>query len=218
MYKSVIIVGTVIIVISFTLSLCVSKNRKDYMKWFFLCPLISITVSTNSILSIFYNFYGILPRYYIQSILFLLDLTFWFIFFLKVIRAKIFFNKLKFIYVFTMFFSLLILYANTYRNNNLHLIGLCNIGKTVFCVIYYQSIFRNLVYENLLKEPSFWIVTGLIFYTSLSLPFYGLHGYISDSFPDQIAGNIFSISNILIIIMHLFFMKSYLCTTRQSKE
>jgi hypothetical protein len=87
----------------------------------------------------------------------------------------------------------------------------------VFCIYFYHKLFKDLPTKNIKSEPSFWIVTGLFFYSCLSVPFYTLNEYMRSSFTRIVYTNIFSISNILIIIMHLFFIKAYICTIRLHK-
>lgn len=184
------------------------------MHGFFFCPLIALLVSINSICGSLFSMYSNILFFNIQSSLFLIDLIFWFFFFKKILQEKEDVNKIKILLTITLLIAVYLLFFNTVDKRNLHIIALDSICKSIFCVLFYQSLFKNLTYKNILSEPSFWIVSGVIFHSCLSLPFYGLNSYIKLEFSPLIASNIFSISNMLIIIMHLFFIKAYLCTIK----
>lgn len=215
--NTVIWIGTGVILISLILAIVIPTNNRPYMKGFFFCPLISLAVSANSISSRFFFLYPIEKNFLIQNILHLFDLLFWVLFFLKIPKIKRDFKKIKILFVSTLTIATLLFYLNTSDNPNLHIHVLSNMCKTIFCIFFYNNLFKNLPDQNILLEPSFWIIAGLFFYSCLSLPFYALHSYIKQQFISIIYSNIFSISNMLIIIMHLFFIKAYLCTIRQHK-
>jgi hypothetical protein len=182
-----------------------------------LNPLIGLLVSINSICGSFFLLYPLKLFFIIQNILFLLDLLFWYIFFFILLTDKKTRDILFYLFLITLFIALYMLFFSKADKNNLHIVALGSICKSVYCIIFFYKLFKNLFYQRILKEPAFWIVSGLIFYSSLSLPFYTLHSYLKSKFSLLISYNIFSISNMLIIIMHLFFIKAYLCTIRVYK-
>jgi hypothetical protein len=47
------------------------------------------------------------------------------------------------------------------------------------CIIYYLSMFKTYNEYPLLKRPTFWIVTGVFFFSLTSIPFYITNNYIS---------------------------------------
>ncbi len=184
------------------------------MKWFFLCPLIALLVSINSISGKIFSLYPIDTFYIFQNCLSLFEILFWFSFFLQIIKAKKARAQLTILLAITLIFAFYLLFLSKVGINNIHILALTAICKTVFCIFFFYKLFKNLFYQNILKEPAFWIVTGLIFYSTLSLPFYGLNSYLKFQFSRSVSSNFFSVSNMLIIIMHLFFIKAYLCTIR----
>jgi len=208
---TVIWIGTGVILLAFIISLIFSKSNKAYMNGFFFCVLIGLLLSINTIISRFFFLYDKQISFLIQNTLFILELFFWTLFFLKLLRdAK---NKriIQTLFITTLSLAFYILYYNSTDQSNLHVLGLLNICKTIFCILFYHNLFKKISDQNILLEPSFWIVNGLIFYSCLSIPFYGLNNYITLQFSPLISNNIFSISNMLIIIMYLFFIKAYLC-------
>ena len=182
------------------------------MKWFYLAPLIALLVSVNSICGKMYSLYSTTLFFNIQSFLFLVDLVFWYLFFSNILNNRNDSIKLNILLSISLSVAAYLLFFSNVDKKNLNIVALSAIFKTIFCILFYYKLIKNLFYQKILLEPAFWIVTGLIFYSSLSLTFYGLNGYIKLQFSPSIASNIFSISNMLIIIMHLFFIKAYLCT------
>jgi len=215
--NAVIWIGTGVIIISFIISLVFSKSNKAYMNGFFFCILIGLLLSINGICSKFLFLYSIETCFFIQSTLFLLDLLFWTLFFLKLLKDARNHRIIKILFILTLSFAVYVLYYNSTNKSNLHVLALLNICKTIFCILFYHNLFKNISDQNILLEPSFWIVNGLIFYSCLSIPFYGLSNYILLQFSLLIANNIFSISNMLIIIMYIFFVKAFLCKTHLHK-
>lgn len=215
--NTVIWIGTGVILIAFIIALLIPKNNKAYMKGFFFCILIALLVSTNSICFKFFFLYNNEICFFIQSTLFLFDLLFWTLFFLKLLTDAKNHRIIKILFILTLSLAVYIFYYNSTDKSNLHVLALLNICKTIFCVLFYHNLFKKMSDQKILLEPAFWIVNGLIFYSCLSLPFYGLSGYIQQEFSPLIVNNIFSISNMLIIIMYLFFIKAFLCTTSLHK-
>ena len=209
--EAVVCFGTAVIITAFIVSLIYSKKNKGYMKGFFIVILISLTLSINTIFNTFFRIYDLKLNYFIQSILLLADLLFWTYFFLKLLDDKKNNILIKILSAISILFSIWLLYYNSTDKSNLQILVVLNVCKTIFCILFYRTLFKNLTSQNILSESAFWIVNGLIFYSSLSLPFYGLNHYIRLQFSTSLSNNIFSISNMLITIMYLFFIKAYLC-------
>lgn len=187
------------------------------MNGFFFCILIALLVSINSICFKFFSLYNSETCFFIQSTLLLLDLFFWTLFFLKLLKDSRNHRIIQILFILTLSLSVYIFYYNSTDKSNIHVLALLNICKTIFCILFYHNLFKKISDQNILLEPSFWIVNGLIFYSCLSIPFYALTSYIQVQFSPLITNNIFSISNMLIIIMYLFFIKAYLCKTHLRK-
>lgn len=217
--KVVILTGTFVIFISFLFAVAINKesSKRLYMRYFYLYPLIGLLISTNTILSRIFNFYNLKISYILQQFLPILDLIFWLSFFLTLFISKIDRKIIKWIFGATVVLVTVLFFNTDLNKPNLHSYSILNICKAIFCVLFYSSLFKNVPTLNIKLEPAFWIVTGLLFYSCLSIPFYSLHDYIKTQFPFIIARNIFIISNILFIIMHLFFIKAYICTTHLHK-
>ena len=213
----VICIGTLVILISFIIALLMPKSNRVYMKGFFFCSFIALLTSINTICTSFFLLYSLKICFLIQNILIIADLLFWTLFFMKLLKERNILKKIILLFICTLLLAIYLFYSSDTEKPNLQVLGLVNICKSIFCIFFYYKIFTKLPNQNILLEPSFWIISGLIFYSCLSLPFYALNNYIKIEFPPLISYNIFSISNILIIIMYIFFIKAYLCTIRLSK-
>lgn len=219
LYEVVIWIGSFVILISFILSIILSLNSHtiNYMKWFFIIPLIALILSINTIINLHFHLLSKTSLYQIQLLLTFAELFVWCRYFLVLNKSK--FDSGIIILVFS-FFSLItacLFIFNKFNEPNLQIICLFSISKTIFCIYYYYKLFKSPPIHNLKKDPSFWTVNGLLFYSCLSIPFYSFHSYISFRFSKIEALDIFSISNMLIIIMHFFFIKGYICSLRLHK-
>lgn len=212
--KSVIWLGSGIILISLIIALLLPKSNRYYMRGFFFCSFIGFLVSANSISSRFFHLYTKEINFFIQSILHLCDLLFWTLFFKNIFNDKMEFLKIKFLSICTLVIAIYLLYFNNTDSPNLHINAILNVCKTIFCILFYNKLFKNIHHLNILLEPSFWIVSGLFFYSCMSVPFYALNNYVKGNFTPLIYDNILAVSNMLIIIMYLFFIKAYICTIR----
>ena len=215
----VVWVGTIMIIISFIFALSISKisNNRAYLKYFFIYPLIGIILSINTILNKIFHLYTSSVNFSLQNILLLCDLTFWLFVFSDVFYNKEALLKLRILFFITFCGAIFYYFFNPIDKPNLHIVSIFNICKTLFCIYYYFDLFRKAPDQKIKSEPSFWIVTGLLFYSCLSVPFYALNDYLRSQFPLTISDNLFAVSNIMIIIMHLFFIKAYICTLRLHK-
>ncbi len=77
------------------------------------------------------------------------------------------------------------------------------------CLLYFFELF-TLPKIILQQHPSFWIVTGILFYASCSIPIFLLNDYINKNIP-ECYNIIFSLNYILYSILFLLFIKGYIC-------
>jgi len=210
----VICVGTGVIFISLIMAVSISRKDRSYMRWFFLCPLIAFLASINTIDGIFFSRFPNNMTFTRQNYLILVDLTFWFFFFIQILNNKRDRMQITILLVITLFISFYLLFISKAGIQNMHMPALGAICRTIFCIFFFYKLFKNMFYQNILKEPAFWIVSGLFLHSTLSFPFFGLNSYIRSQFSLSVSFSLSAISNMFIIIMHLFFLKAYLCTIR----
>lgn len=216
-YDIVVIIGTGVILFAFVIAILYAKYHDNYMKKLFFIIMISLLLSANTFFGVYLVYYSTQIRFSIQTILLLLDLVFWSLFFLDLLDDLKSRKIIRLFFIVTFTLSIFILYNNHLNQPNLHVTAVLNTCKSIFCIFYFHTLFKKITKINILKDPSFWVVGGLIFYSTLSLPFYGLNSYIKYQIPPLISINILAVSNILIIVMYLFFIKAYLCKTSQRR-
>lgn len=86
--------------------------------------------------------------------------------------------------------------------------ALSNFGLVIFCIYYYYTLFTNYPSSNLIKEPAFWIVTGIFFCMCATIPELTLYSFLQN----HLSNDSFKVINSLICfsygVMHLFFFKA----------
>ncbi len=192
-----------------------NRKRYHYLEHFYLITIITFFTSLNAVFGFLLHYYP--KRYFIsiQNILFIFDSIFWCFFFLSLLKFNVSRNK-------TIMFSfiVMIVLARIYTgvsSSNFQVHAFSNLFKLAFCLLYYIELFKTNLKLNLKKDPAFWIVTGLFFYCAISFPVYAIHDHLRVKLGNILAGNIFSTTNIAIIIMHLLFVKACLCSIQVRK-
>lgn len=87
----------------------------------------------------------------------------------------------------------------------------------ILCIYYFLEIFRLPKSVKLLREPAFWICTGLLFFNCCSFPFLGLANFLQNM-PAVLINNLSSILTILNIFMYILFTIGFLCRLKQAKK
>ncbi len=211
----VIAVGTTIIFLSFFFAFAVRGNHTipAYLNLFYYYPLLILFESVNSILCIYFHLYSGFTENSIEKLLFLFDFIFWALFFLAVFKSK---NPVfkKVIYSNFIIFLLIMLVSSFTFRSPYESLGFSNMGKSIFCLLYVYDLFTSEPNINLKKDPVFWIVCGLFFYAASTIPIYLSLSYLYQHY-QAVVGFLFPITNITIIIMHLLFIKGFLCIKQQ---
>jgi len=114
----------------------------------------------------------------------------------------------------------LLLWANDLNRVLLQLHALPYFATFILCMYYYYKLFddEEKPIVNLLKSPSFWIVTGLFFFSCITLPLFAILEYFYYKFGYRAAVYLLSFANLFIIIKHLFFIKAYRCAAKSNAE
>lgn len=110
----------------------------------------------------------------------------------------------------------ILMFLNNYRN--WALIGaFSNTGLIILCLYYYFQLFANGRPENLFSDPGFWAVTGIFLCVCISLPMLAFHYFLNSELilDKRTFRNLFSLGVVGYILMHLFFIKSFLSLRRQ---
>ncbi len=214
-----VIIGTIVIFCSLLIFLFVKKNITipNYIKIFYLYPL---TVFILSLITITDMYIYSMPRIFIDvfdnSIL-IIENIFWGIFFLRYFSNKKSKKYIKNIFISSLSIVLVLTIINKFNNQNFKIAAISNLGFTLYCLIFFISLFKNDPIKKITNDPMLWTVTGLFFYSVFSLPLFPLCEYFKNQNNFILAQVILCVINLLIIIMHLFFIKACLCLIRQHK-
>jgi hypothetical protein len=85
------------------------------------------------------------------------------------------------------------------------------------CIYYFWELFQNKTYVNLIREPAFWICSGILFYCACSFPVYALLNFIGNVSPSF--GRIIAlIMDLVYIFLYLSFTIAFLCRLRPRKS
>jgi len=85
-----------------------------------------------------------------------------------------------------------------------------------FCIYYFFELFQRPVALNLLREPAFWICSGLLFYFSCSFPLFGFLNSLHRS-KDMIYAHLGTLLNLLDSLLYSSFTVAFLCRFKIKK-
>jgi hypothetical protein len=212
-----IIFGTAVIFCSFIMALKITKkNTSLHLKFFYLYPLLALCLSIFTITNNFVFTYSKLTVAIVENIYILLEPLFWGYFFLKLFDNKKAFFLTKIIFIFSVCLIIYLVVKNNLQNYNLQVLAINNLSYVFYCSIYFFDLFKNDPVKKLKSDTTFFIITGLFFYSAFSLPLFPVSDYFRSSNYSLTVSIIWTV-NFIIIIMHLFFIKGYLCLIKQTK-
>lgn len=194
--------------LAFIAAITLSKKDKPYMKGFFYCTVIGFLLSLNNICSSLYQYYGQPVYRSADAILLMADIIFWYLFFNRILKVpenkqllKSFFQSAAFI---AIVFAAVFFNSETYLQVSI----VTNGCKVAFCFIFYHELFKKLSIQNILTEPSFWIICGLVFFSCLTVLINLIASFTYHKFSPTIYNGLFSLLDIVAIIMYIFFIKA----------
>lgn len=84
------------------------------------------------------------------------------------------------------------------------------------CLTYFRELFTRTEPVDLLREPSFWLVTGIFFYLATIFPLYMTRSYLIAHGLIGVSKSLSSINNFALSITYLLFIRSYTCRIKKS--
>lgn len=87
----------------------------------------------------------------------------------------------------------------------------------VFSIYYFFELFRYPKFIRLVKEPSFWICSGILFYYCCSFPLLGLTTLLSYNTTPLLIRNAYIILSVLNCLLYTLFIIAFLCRSRIGK-
>ncbi|HEY4287752.1 MAG TPA: hypothetical protein VGN00_11685 [Puia sp.] len=85
------------------------------------------------------------------------------------------------------------------------------------CIYYFWELFQLRSFVNLVRQPAFWICSGLLFYYACSFPLTSLLNFIH-ALPKVILQNLFIIFILLNIFLYLSFTIAFLCRLKTRRS
>lgn len=218
-YKIIVFFQWACILASFICALKIVKDRKlsFHMKGFFFYPFIA---AFNVIFNLFYTYFDITSKL-VHGIINNSLILFHFIF-LSLFIYTFLPNKKISKYIIFIFFSfiaviLFFLFTKDISERQPTAFAISNLGLVIFCFVYYFQLFELMPKINLLAEPSFWIVNGIFFCMCATIPTLALKAYLLEKISQRIYSTVEAIIPFAYGMMHLFFIKAYLCSIKQSR-
>ncbi len=183
------------------------------MNSFFIYPTIGVLCMIPAYIES--NFLGVEYSQYLLNFSLLFHYLFLGIFIFKVLPKR----SLIFIIILIVFF-LFIVYMLFFSDWNFLVnkaFAVTNFSLTALCLVYYFQILKLDVPFLLKNEPSFWIITGIFIGMGSASPLSAIIDYLaydSSVLKHQFFYKLVATS---YTIMHLFFIKGYLCSIKERK-
>lgn len=208
---AIIIIGSLVVFISLFLSL--GKRRNSYTpetKYFFLCPLFATIMSIKTLLLIGGIIEFSTDLILLEITIYSFDFFFWMFYFFRYFGKTLHPNKLILVvFIFSSVYIPVLVYT-LFNSHNYHYQRVLHYTILFFLGIsYYYSIFNEPPKKELARDGNFWINNGLFINSVVSIPVLLGTNYMFISKNVNFYFILFPLSNLAIIIMHLFFIKGY---------
>jgi len=87
----------------------------------------------------------------------------------------------------------------------------------ILCIYYFFELFQSPSSVNLLRQPAFWICSGLLFFYCCSFPIFGFSNFLT-LLPKVFIRNIRTIIILLNVFLYSMFTLAFLCRFRIMKS
>ena len=206
---------SIIYILSFILSLIVSYCKKSSLNFFYCYTTVAIFILFIFLLSRF----KILPKdlyYNLNGVSVIFHFSFLSSFIFKQInfkRKKI----LKFIYLIVILLLIQLIISDfTLKKGFPYL--LTSLILVFISLFYYLELLNKIPIVNLLKDSTFWVVTGIFIGMGINIPGYAIGIiYLKQTVSKEMVLLISSIIMASYGIMHLFFIKAFICSLQHHK-
>lgn len=156
--------------------------------------------------------------YLSNTLISVIELTVYVIYFRTILQSraiKKIINILKFIFLFVLILYTINCFPATRFYPIYRFSDLINVSEFIIIIIlsltYYIKLFKDDSKEDLMKRPSFWIVTGIFFLALLSMPYNLISYYLVSKRPWFYEEFIMIIFYIPLSINYIFLTKAFLC-------
>jgi len=196
-----------------------SKGGDRSMKGFFYYSLLAFCFCTMSMVDIFFQNLKLDNEIYVLNILSIFIHFFFFSFFF--LRLFLLSKVKKLLAFLIAVFSIVLLLAASidFQRGGGHLsFTVANSFLVYCCLTYYYYLFNQPPDTDILRISSFWVVSGIFFSMSVSLPLFFVEqiGYLKDN--DDVFRYLIGIGGVFYGVFHLFLVKAYKCTMTKQNE
>ena len=211
--------GTGIIITALLVSLLSINNdfAKNHFKPIQFFILIGLLISINTIQFSHFRIIKSKDTFFIHGILSILQVLLLGIFLLKTIENRKQLVSGELILFATISIELFLVFKNylmgSLKNTSIyvhHTLG--NLALIFLCIQFYKDLFKTKQGVRIINSPTFWVVSGIFFYNTISSPIYGLFNFIPESQGfKSLKWILFQVSNISLIVCYFSIIKAYLC-------
>jgi hypothetical protein len=201
----------------FSIKLIGNKRIPPYMNKFYWYSFVAGVLAIFDLLRNYFNIINKNTYVFFDSILLLFHFIFLSLFIYRVLPKRSNSEYFKLLIIFFLLGILFCMFANDLTGPQSTAYTFTNFGLVIFCCIYYLQLFEDMPTINLLKEPSFWVINGVFFCMCATIPITSLTRYLFNNISRELYFSIESIGAFAYGVMHLFFIKAYLCSTNQPK-
>jgi hypothetical protein len=102
-----------------------------------------------------------------------------------------------------------------YEYYNGKVVVIPHLGLLILSAIYFYQFFQTNLSNDLLFDSAFWIITGIFCCSVLVIPIMAIKEYLKNSLSPSTYVSITIFAGVGYAIMHIFFIKAFLCSTRK---
>lgn len=121
------------------------------------------------------------------------------------------------IFTFVVIALINIFFIQGFYSFNTYTFIIGSIIMVICCIYYFYQRMKFPDSQSLLRDPTFWLSTGLLFFYTCSLPIFGLNNFVAN-IPLYIYNSFYLINQLLNIILYSLFMISLLCNLNFRKS
>jgi len=217
LHKFIILIGTGVILFTFFIALLYKKKQQSpFTKYIFIFIILGLLISINTIGYYHFHMTSLYTLRFIQFLLISLQTPCIGMFFLSILSNKPFQKSMKYLIAFFLLLQVFMFVLGILNYLDFTSIYIAiSLISLIFSMIYFKDLLNSVPYISLSYNPPFWIVVGLFLHSCISFPIYSLHRFIPFQTQKDLRLAIFSLSNISLIILYVFIIKSYLCFKHQ---
>jgi hypothetical protein len=139
----------------------------------------------------------------------------WFLY--QIIQSSLIKKLLSFLLVlFCLFFIVYSLRMDIGKNINSLAVVLESVIIIIPSLTWYRELFTRGEPVNLLREPAFWLVTGIFFYLATIIPCFAASAYLGSRGRPGILMTISTINNFTLDVTYILFIKGFTCSIKRN--